>query len=207
MMETTNTHISDIAFTSAVKAVQARKGSRRAYERMEQAGSWETRITPHLKDFIQAQTSVFLATANAQGQPYIQHRGGQAGFLKVIDDQTIGFVDFSGNRQFITVGNLAENPKAHLFLMDYIQRRRVKIWGEGSVIEASEALVAQLMPQGCEARAEHIVIFKVIAWDENCPKHIPQRFEAAQVASALAERRRRIEALEAEIERLRSLIG
>ena len=123
----TRTYSSDVAFTSAVKAVQTRKGSRRAYARMEESGSWETRITPDLAEFIAGQTSVFFATANREGQPYIQHRGGPPGFLRVLDDRTIGFADFAGNRQYITTGNLADNPKAHLFLIDYRRRRRVKI--------------------------------------------------------------------------------
>ena len=198
------TYSSDVAFTPTVKSVQTRKGSRRAYARMEEAGSWESRITPDLKEFIEAQTSVFLATANAEGQPYIQHRGGPVGFLRVLDDQTIGFVDFVGNRQFITVGNLAENPKAHLFLIDYAHRRRVKIWGEARVVEGDTELTAQLMPQGYKARAAQVILFKVVAWDANCPQHIPQRMDAADVAAVLAERDRRIEALESEIGQLRS---
>lgn len=202
-MQAKRTCSSDIAFTPAVKAVQNRRDSRRVHVRMEQAGSWETRITPDLKDFIEAQTSVFLATANAAGQPYVQHRGGPAGFLCVLDEQTIGFADFAGNRQFITVGNLSENPKAHLFPIDYAHRRRVKIWGEARVVEGDEALAAQLMPHGYEARAMQTVLFKAIAWDANCPRHIPQRFDAADVANALAERERRIEALESEIKKLR----
>jgi uncharacterized protein len=199
------TYSSDVAFTAAVKSVQSRKGSRRAYARMEEAGSWESRITPDLKEFIEAQTSAFLATANAEGQPYIQHRGGPVGFLHVLDDQTIGFVDFVGNRQFITVGNLAENPKAHLFLIDYAHRRRVKIWGEARVVEGDEELTALLMPKGYKARAAQLILFKVVVWDANCPRHIPQRFEATEVAAAIAERDRRIEALESEIRQLRSL--
>lgn len=194
---------SDVAFTDSVKAVQTRKGSRRAYARMEEGGSWETRITPELKEFIEAQRSVFLATASAKGQPYIQHRGGPAGFLHVLDDHTIGFVDFAGNRQFITVGNLAENPKAHLFLMDYGHRQRVKIWGEARVVEDDAGLTARLMPPGYKARAEQLILFSVFAWDANCPQHIPQFLEAEDVAAALAERDRRIEALEAEIRQLR----
>ena len=198
------TYSSDVAFTATVKSVQTRKGSRRAYARMEETGSWESRITPDLKEFIEAQTSAFLATASAEGQPYIQHRGGPVGFLRVLDDQTIGFVDFVGNRQFITVGNLAENPKAHLFLIDYAQRRRVKIWGEARVVEGDTELTAQLMPQGYKARAAQVILFKVVAWDANCPQHIPQRLEAADVAAVLAERDRLIEALESEIGQLRS---
>src|SRR5882672_9853085 len=202
-METTHVYSSDVAFTPTVKAVQSRKGSRPGYALREEKGAWATSITPDLKDFIEAQTSVFLATANGEGQPYIQHRGGPAGFLKVIDDKTIGFVDFAGNRQYITAGNLADNPKAHLFLIDYANRKRVKIWGEARVVEGDEALTAQLMPDGYKARPEQVVLFTVSAWDSNCPQHIPQRFEAADVAAALVERDRHIEALEAEIKRLR----
>jgi predicted pyridoxine 5'-phosphate oxidase superfamily flavin-nucleotide-binding protein len=195
---------SDLAFTPAVKSVQTRNGSRRAYAHMEESGSWETRITAELKQFIEAQTSVFLATANSEGQPYIQHRGGPSGFLHVLDDQTIAFVDFTGNRQFITVGNLAENAKAHLFLIDYAHQQRIKIWGEARVVEGDEGLTARLMPEGYKARAAQVILFKVSAWDANCPKHIPQRFEAAEVATAIAERDRRIAALEAEVSQLRA---
>jgi predicted pyridoxine 5'-phosphate oxidase superfamily flavin-nucleotide-binding protein len=193
---------SDVAFSETVKAVQARKGSRRAYERVEERGGWQTRITPELASFIKAQTSVFLATANRDGQPYIQHRGGPPGFLKVLDEQTVGFADFSGNRQYITLGNLADNPRAHLFLIDYVHRRRVKIWGEARVVEGDAALIDQLMPKGYEARPEQVILFTVTAWESNCPQHIPQRFEAADVAAALDERDRRIAELEAEVKRL-----
>jgi predicted pyridoxine 5'-phosphate oxidase superfamily flavin-nucleotide-binding protein len=194
---------SDVAFTEAVKAIQARKGSRGAYERMERKGSWQRSISPDLKTEIEAQTSVFLATANAQGQPYIQHRGGPAGFLRVLDDRTIGFADFAGNRQYITQGNLEENPRAHLFLIDYANRRRIKIWGTARVIEGDEALVRRLMPPDYRARPEQVLLFTVAAWDVNCPQHIPQRFEAADVAAALESRDQRIAALEAEVKRLR----
>jgi hypothetical protein len=195
---------SDVAFTQTVKAVQARKGSRASYRRLEEKGGWQSRITPELADFIQSQTSIFLATANAEGQPYIQHRGGPAGFLRVLDHQTIGFADFAGNRQYITQGNLADNPQAHLFLIDYAHKQRLKIWGEARVVENDDALTAQLMPQGYRARPEQVILFTVSAWDANCPQHIPQRFEAADVAAALAERDSRIEALQAEIKRLRA---
>jgi len=206
-MDATPSYASDVAFTPTVKAMQARKGSRRGYAKMEQRGSWETRITPDLAAFIEAQTSVFLATANAEGQPYIQHRGGPAGFLRVLDDRTIGFVDFAGNRQYITQGNLADNPKAHLFLIDYAHRRRIKIWGEARVVEGDATLTARLMSEGYEARPEQLILFTVSAWDSNCPQHIPQRFEAADVAAALAERDARIAALEAEVARLRAGIS
>ncbi|MDN2581058.1 pyridoxamine 5'-phosphate oxidase family protein [Aquibium sp. ELW1220] len=196
------TYSSDVAFTPTVKAVQARKGSRRAYASQERSGGWRTEITPDLKAFIEAQTSIFLATANADGQPYIQHRGGAAGFLKVIEAHTIGFVDYAGNRQFITSGNLADNPKAYLFLIDYAERRRIKIWGTARVVEGDEALVADLMPRDYKARAEQVIMFTVSAWDANCPQHIPQRFEAADVAAALSARDARIAALEAEVSQL-----
>ena len=194
---------SDIAFTPTVKAVQARKGSRGAYARMEQGGSWKTLVTPDLKAFIEAQTSVFLATVNADGQPYIQHRGGPAGFLRVLDSKTLGFVDYAGNRQFISTGNLSENPKAHLFLIDYAHQRRVKIWGRARVVEGDAELTAKLMPPDYKARAEQVMLFEIEAWDANCPQHIPQRFEAADVHAALAERDQRIRVLELELEALR----
>ena len=198
---------SDVAFTPTVKAVQARKGSRESYGRMEQRGGWRTRITPDLAEFIAAQTSVFLATANAEGQPYIQHRGGPPGFLHVLDEQTIGFADFAGNRQYITQGNLADNPKAYLFLIDYAQRRRVKIWGEARVIEGDDALTEKLMPADYKARPEQVILFTVAAWDTNCQQHIPQRFDAADVAAALAAREARIAVLESELASLREFLG
>jgi predicted pyridoxine 5'-phosphate oxidase superfamily flavin-nucleotide-binding protein len=194
---------SDVAFTPAVKAVQTRKGSRASYARMEENGSWETTVTPDLRAFIAAQTSVFLATAAADGQPYVQHRGGPPGFLQVLDDQTIGFVDFVGNRQYITLGNLTENPKAHLFLIDYAQRKRVKLWGEARVIEDDPELVARLRPKGYKARPSQVILFTVSAWDANCPQHIPPRLEATDVAAALDARDARIRELEAEVKALR----
>lgn len=206
-MSDANTYSSDVAFTPTVKAIQERKGSRRAYGRMEQNGGWQTRITPDLKGFIEAQISVFLATANAQGQPYIQHRGGPPGFLRVLDDKTIGFADFAGNRQYISQGNLSENPKAQFFLIDYTHKRRVKIWGEARVVEGDAALITRLMPEGYKARPEQAILFTVTAWDSNCEQHIPQRFEAADVDAALAEAGRRLATLEAEVKRLRELTG
>jgi uncharacterized protein len=202
-VDDSRTPSSDVAFTPTVKAIQSRKGSRHAYEGVEAAGGWRTRITPKLARFIEPQTSVFLATANAEGQPYIQHRGGPPGFLRVLDDRTIAFADFTGNRQYITQGNLAENPKAHLFLVDYREGRRIKIWGEARVIEDDADLVARLMPEGYEARPEQAIVFTVSAWDVNCPQHIPRMLPAAEVATLLAERDQRIAALEAELARLR----
>jgi len=202
-MDTIETCSSDVAFSPSVKAVQTRKGSRRSFQRMEEKGGWRTAITADLAQFIAAQTSVFLATASAEGQPYIQHRGGPPGFLHVVDEKTIAFADFAGNRQYITLGNLTENPKAHLFLIDYAHRRRIKLWGTARVVEGDDALLAKLMPESYKARPEQVILFTVAAWDVNCSQHIPQRFDAADVAAALGERDQRIAALEAEIKALR----
>jgi predicted pyridoxine 5'-phosphate oxidase superfamily flavin-nucleotide-binding protein len=196
---------SDVAFTPTVKAIQSRKGSRQGYASMEERGSWETRITPDLAEFIGRQASVFLGTASADGQPYIQHRGGPPGFLKVLDDKTIGFADFSGNRQYITLGNLTENPKAFIFLIDYRNRQRMKIWGAAHVVEGDPELIKRLKPDGYRARVEQVILFTVSAWDSNCPQHIPQRFESAEVKAMLAERDKRIEDLTKELDRLRKV--
>ena len=186
---------SDVAFTPTVKAMQERLGSRELYASVERDHAWGVALTPKIQEFIGAQTSVFLGTANTEGQPYIQHRGGPAGFLHVVDEHTIAFADFIGNQQYITLGNLADNPKAHLFVIDYARRRRVKLWGRARVVE-DPALVEELMPVGYKARAERVIVFTVQAWDMNCPQHIPQRFEAADVKSALDEREARIRELE-----------
>lgn len=196
-------YTSDIAFTPTVKAIQVRKGSRHGYARMEQNGSWESTITPELQEFIALQTSFYMATANADGQPYIQHRGGPAGFLRVLDERTLAFVDYSGNKQYISQGNLSENPKAHLFLMDYAHRQRIKIWGEATVIEGDTELMAKLMPTDYKAKPEQLVVFTVTAWDANCPQHIPVRFDAVKVREALDAKDQRIRELEAELARLR----
>ena len=200
-------YISDIAFSRAVKAVQSRLGSRPAYARMEQGGGWQHEISAALAVFIGEQNSVFLATANAAGQPYIQHRGGPAGFLRVLDQRTIGFADFAGNRQFISMGNLSENPKAHLFLMDYVQQQRIKIWGTIQVVEGDPTLIELMMPAAYEARAERVFLLTVEAWDANCPQHIPQRIpveEVEKMAVSLKQSEQRIALLEAELARLRS---
>ena len=196
---------SDVAFTPSVKAIQSRKGSRGTYARMESQGGWATAITEELAEFIAQQTSVFLATANAQGQPYIQHRGGPPGFLQVLNERTIGFADFNGNQQFISSGNLAENPRAHLFLIDYATRQRIKLWGTARVVEDDKTLIARLMPANYRAKSEQAILFTVAAWDANCPQHIPQRLEAGDVAKALQSRDQKIAELEAEIRRLNTI--
>jgi predicted pyridoxine 5'-phosphate oxidase superfamily flavin-nucleotide-binding protein len=201
-MSISSQYPSDIAFTPSVKSLQSRHGSRSAYARLEKPGGWETSITPDLAEFIGRQTSVFLATANDDGQPYIQHRGGPAGFLHVLDDKTIAFADFAGNQQYVSAGNLADNRKAFFFLIDYARRQRIKVWGEARVDE-DKALIARLMPEGYRARPERAIVFTVSLWDGNCPQHIPQRFDADDVRAALEARDQRIRELEAELARLR----
>jgi predicted pyridoxine 5'-phosphate oxidase superfamily flavin-nucleotide-binding protein len=203
LMSDTHHYSSDVAFTPAVKAIQARKGSRDAYAHVEENGGWRTEVDDNLAGFLANTNSFYLATANAAGQPYIQHRGGPKGFIKVLDKTTLAFTDFSGNRQFITQGNLSENPKAHIFIMDYAHKRRVKIWGEANVVDDDPAMTRALMPQGYKARPEQVILFKIEAWDTNCPQHIPQKFDAADVAQALAVRDARIAELEDELAALK----
>jgi uncharacterized protein len=197
------TYPSDVAFSPAVKAIQTRKGSREAYAHVEQTRGWRTEIDDNLASFLSDTTSFYLSTASADGQPYIQHRGGPKGFIKVLDSHTLAFADFAGNQQYITQGNLTENPKAHIFIMDYAHRRRVKIWGEAKIVEDDPALTRSLMPQGYRARPEQVILFTVRTWDTNCPQHIPQKFDAADVAAALASRDTRIAELEAELAKVK----
>ena len=197
-MTATHSYASDVAFTPAAKSIQTRKGSREAYANAEQRG-WRTEVDENLAAFLADTNSFYFATASADGQPYIQHRGGPKGFLKVLDKQTLAFADFAGNQQYITQGNLSENPRGYLFVMDYARRRRVKIWGEARVVEEDEALTRSLMPKGYRARPEQVILFRIAAWDTNCPQHIPQKFDAADVAAALAAKDQRIAELEAEV--------
>ena len=201
-MSDTHCPSSDVAFTPAVKAIQARKGSRETYAHVERKGGWRTEIDDNLAAFLAGQDSLFLATATADGQPYIQHRGGPKGFVKILDKNTLAFADYGGNRQYITQGNLSENSKAYIFVMDYAHRRRVKIWGEARVVDDDPALLQSLMPAGYKARPEQVILFRISAWDTNCPQHIPQKFDAADVAAALAARDARIAELEAELAKL-----
>ena len=195
--------MSDIAFTESVKAVQSRRGSRAAYAKLEAKGGFSTKITPDLIKFLVEVDTAYLATANASGQPYVQHRGGPKGFVRALDETTLAFVDYAGNRQYITLGNLAENDRAFLFLMDYANRRRVKIWGRARIVETDPNLVSRLMPRGYAGRAEQVILFEVKAWDVNCSRHIPQKLDAADVAETLTKLQLRIERLEGENNRLR----
>jgi predicted pyridoxine 5'-phosphate oxidase superfamily flavin-nucleotide-binding protein len=196
---------SDIAFTAAVKAIQARRGSRAAYARVEAGDGWARQVTPELAAFLAEQESVILATANAAGQPYAQHRGGPKGFIHGLDERTLAFADYRGNRQYITQGNLAENPRSFIIAIDYQRRQRVKIWGRARVIEDDAALVARLMPAGHRTRAGQAILFEVEAWDINCRSHIPQLLPASEVAGTLAGLQQRIRELEAENAALRAL--
>ncbi len=190
---------SDIAFTPAVKRVQERKGSRKGYAKMEEKGGWRDTITEDLARFIDRRDSFYLGTASADGQPYIQHRGGKPGFLKVLDERTLAFADFKGNRQYITTGNLAENDKAYIFLMDYPNHRRIKIWGRARVIDDDAEILARLADPDYEGVPEQAVVFEVAAWDVNCPQHITPRFTEQEVAEIVAPLKRRIIDLEARL--------
>jgi predicted pyridoxine 5'-phosphate oxidase superfamily flavin-nucleotide-binding protein len=198
---------SDVAFTPSVKAFQERRGSRRSYARMELGGGFRMAVTPDLAAFLARADSAVLSTANALGQPYTQHRGSPKGFIKVIDDTTLGFADYSGNKQYITLGNLAENNRAFLLLIDYATGRRIKLWGHARVIDDDPEMVRRLMPSGYDARPEQVIVFSIAAWDVNCPQHIPQKFDAADVARALQESQTRITALESENAALRRALA
>jgi predicted pyridoxine 5'-phosphate oxidase superfamily flavin-nucleotide-binding protein len=195
--------ISDIAFTPSVKAIQERMGSRKQYARMEEGDGWSNTITQEFADFLSERDSFYLATANADGRPYIQHRGGPKGFLKVLDDQTLAFADFAGNRQYISLGNLAENNQAFLFLMDYATQTRIKIWGTAEVIEDDPDLLKQLTDSQYKGRPERVIRFHVQAWDANCRQHIPLKYSQDDVEAVVQPLRERLAKLEAENERLK----
>ena len=192
---------SDIAFTPSVKAIQTRNGSRSSYARMESGGSWETTVTPELEAFLAELDMFYLGTANAEGQPYIQYRGGSPGFLKRVDEKTLGFADFGGNRQYITLGNLAENSQAFIFLMDYARSRRIKVWGKARVVDDDPALLGRLRDPAYPGKVERAILFQVEAWDVNCPQHIHKRFSQQQVAPVIEQLQARIVELEAEVRR------
>jgi uncharacterized protein len=189
---------SDIAFTPTVKALQEAKGSRANYARMEERGGFRTAITDDLAAFLATVDTAYLATSNSAGQPYAQHRGGPKGFIRVIGPSTLGFADYAGNRQYITTGNLADNDKAFLFLMDYANRRRIKIWGRARVVTDDVALIATLMPENYRAAPDQVILFDVEAWDMNCPQHIPQKIDLTDAAAAMHHLEARISQLEAE---------
>ena len=197
---------SDIAFTPTIKAIQTARGSRAIYAKMEARGGFRTDIDENLAAFLEGIDTAYLATANAAGQPYAQHRGGPKGFIRVLGPKLIGWADYAGNRQYVSTGNLAENDKAFLFLMDYAQRRRIKLWGHARTSDDS-ALVAELMPAGYRAQGEQALLFEIAAWDVNCPQHIPQKIDAAEFAQAVAHRNTRIAQLEAELAAIKIRLG
>ncbi len=196
-MDTTPTP--HVGFTEAIKAAQSRLGSRQAYERIDQRGGWNTVVTADLAGFIATRDSAYLATASAEGQPYIQHRGGPRGFIKALDERTLAFADFSGNKQYISLGNLSENDRAHLFLMDYANRQRIKIWGRAKMVEDDPELVAKLADPGYKSKPERALVFTVEGWDPNCPQHITPRFTEEDFRPAFEKLQSRIAELEAEL--------
>ena len=198
---------SDVAFTPPSRPSRPSAARASATPRRRQKGGWRTTVTPDLAGFLAEVRSFYLATASADGQPYVQHRGGPPRFLRVVDERTLGFADFKGNRQYITTGNLAENGKAFIFIMDYAQRRRVKLWGRARVVESDAALLARLWPEGYEARPEQAILFDIEAWDTNCPQHIPQLFAAEDVARTITQFQARIRELEAEVAALKGHPG
>ncbi|MGC1466344.1 MAG: pyridoxamine 5'-phosphate oxidase family protein [Pseudolabrys sp.] len=197
---------SDLVFTPAARQAQAERGSAKAYERRAAEG-FPDRVTPELAAFLAEQDTAFLATATAQGAPYIQHRGGPKGFIKIIDDKTLGFADYRGNRQYITLANLSENDRAYLFVLDPARQQRIKLWGRARVVEGDDALIEKLFDQGYKAKPERVILFTIEAWDSNCSSHIVARFSEAEIEQAVGAIQEKIAALDAENHRLRTLLA
>ena len=195
----------EIMFTATVKNEQERSGSRRSYARMEQGDDHHDRLGASEATFIAERDSFYMATVNDAGWPYIQHRGGPAGFVRVIDEKTIGFADFSGNRQFVSVGNLQDDDRVSLFFMDYLNQTRLKLLGRAKLISANEPkLREQLHVPNYRARIERGIIITVEGFDWNCPKHITPRFTEEQVLRIVAPLKDRIAELEATLANLRA---
>lgn len=204
----TGTPKTHLAFSDRVLSIQERRGSRSMYADYDAEGGWYRRlIDDNLRRFIEEQTSAVLATASADGQPHVQHRGGPRGFLHVLDERTIAFADFEGNRQYITQGNLAENPRAQFLFIDYPTKRRIKVFGNAKVVEDDQTLIESLMPAGYKAKPSAVIVFTVTMTDGNCPQHIPQRFEAAEVMAAIKHRDDRITELEQALEQARGQLA
>src|SRR5262245_38205666 len=194
---------SSIVFPPATLKAQAERGSARAYADKVEHGFPDT-ITPELAEYIADLDTAFLATVSENGAPYIQHRGGPKGFIKIIDEKTLGFADYAGNRQYITIGNLSGNDRAYLFLPNFANRQRIKLWGRARVVEGDDALVEKLFDKGYRARPQRVILFTVDAWDVNCSQHITPRFTQAEVIDATTELQKRMAALEAENADLKS---
>src|SRR6185437_7098209 len=197
---------SDLVFTPAARQAQAERGSAKAYERRAAEG-FPDRVTPELAAFLAEQDTAFLATATKEGAPYIQHRGGPKGFIKIIDDKTLGFADYRGNRQYITLANLSENDRAYLFVLDPARQQRIKLWGRARVVEGDDALIEKLFDQGYKAKPERVILFTIEAWDSNCSSHIVARFSEAEIEQAVGAIQEKIAALDAENHRLRTLLA
>lgn len=192
----------EILFSPAVRAEQERLGSRAMFARRP-AESWKTEITEDMVQFLAAIDTFFLATASGDGQPYVQHRGGPPGFLKALGPRTLGFADFAGNRQYITLGHLAENPRAFLFIPHFATRQRLKFWGRARVVEEDGVLIARLAMRGYPGKVERAIVFDIDVWDVNCPSHITPRYSEAEIAPAIDKLVTRIKELEAEVAALR----
>jgi predicted pyridoxine 5'-phosphate oxidase superfamily flavin-nucleotide-binding protein len=201
---------SELVFPAAVRRAQAERSSANAYARRVEHGFPNT-VTPELAAFIAEQDTAFLATTSADGQPYIQHRGGPKGFIKVIDARTLGFADYRGNKQYITLGNLSENDRAYLFLIDFSRRQRIKLWGRARVVENDDALIERLFDHGYKAKPERVILFTIEAWDVNCSQHIQARMTVPEVEGLLGtvqdQVHERIAALQAENDRLRAALA
>ncbi len=199
------TNNSELVFPPAVRRAQAERGSASGYAKKIEHGFPDT-VTPELAAFIAEQDTAFLGTASADGAPYIQHRGGPKGFIKVVDEHTLGFADYRGNRQYITLGNLSENDRAYLFLIDFSRRQRIKLWGRARVVE-NDALIEKLFDHGYKAKPERVILFTIEAWDVNCSQHITARLSADEVEGLLGTAQERIAALQAENLALRAALG
>jgi predicted pyridoxine 5'-phosphate oxidase superfamily flavin-nucleotide-binding protein len=197
---------SDLVFPPAARRAQSDRGSARGYDKRVAAG-FPGQVTPELAAFIGELDTAFLATVSAAGAPYIQHRGGPKGFIKVLDDKTLGFADYAGNRQYITISNLEDNDRAYLFLLDFAARRRIKIWGRAQVVEDDPVLLERLSDPGYRGRPERAILFTIEAWDVNCSQHITARFSESEIAEATVVMRERIAALEADNARLRVAVA
>lgn len=190
----------DVMFSPAVKAEQTRLGSRAAFEDRE----WQSEITDDLRQFLAAIDTFFFATASAGGRPYIQHRGGPPGFLKPIGSHMLAFADFAGNRQYITLGHLKENDRAHIFIPHFATQQRLKLWGRARVIQGDTALMERLVDPTYKAKPQRAIAFRIEAWDINCRQHIVARYSEAEIAPAVNQLTQRIKELEEELARLKA---
>jgi predicted pyridoxine 5'-phosphate oxidase superfamily flavin-nucleotide-binding protein len=198
----------DIARTPSVKAAQAANGSGEHWDHFKGHREFDGFTAAEI-EFIAARDSFYLASVSETGWPYVQHRGGPMGFLHVLDNKTLAFADFRGNRQYITLGNVNANNRVALFLMDYPNRRRLKIYAriEAKDLAADPALAEKLMSPGYKARPERAFVLHLQAFDWNCPQHITPRFTEAEIDEALVPVRARIAQLEAENKMLRDKLG